>query len=420
MHKHLQDALTLTSRFCKPDLFITMTANPKWSEIQDQLPRGISPQSCPDIVNHVFHQKKKKLIKLIEKDQVFGKMREYTYMIKFQKRGLPHCHLLVFLEWPSGETITPSFHDDVISAEIPPIASPVQELVITQMMHGPCGSLNPNSPCMIDGKCDKDFPKDFSNETIVEDIDGYPKYCRQSPQDGGGQFIKRRINQTNWCEMGNRNVFPYNAFLLKSLNCHINVEYCSSIKSIQYLFKYQYKGNDQATMQIIQEQQNHDEVQLFLNTRYVSSLEATWRIFNFDICVVTPSVLQLTLHLPQEQTVTFFHAMDSAMSAVSKNECTQLTKYFEMNLLNCTAQDTFYHNFPEKFTWNPSKRGGLYNKLHTIQTNHHKLDESSLYTQTTANFYDNYFCIERDAPVLNTFELLMEKFVLLSRQPVLL
>ena len=99
-------------------------------------------------------------------------MRAYTYMIEFQKRGLPHCHLLVFLEWPSRETITPSFLNDVISVEIPPITSPVQELVITQMMHGPCGSLNLNSPCMIDGKCDKDFPKDFCNE----DIDGYPKY----------------------------------------------------------------------------------------------------------------------------------------------------------------------------------------------------------------------------------------------------
>ena len=79
-------------------------------------------------------------------------------------------------------------------------------------------------------------------------IDGYPKYHCRSPQDGGGQFMKRRINQTNWCEMDNRNVIPYNAFLLKTLNCHINVEYCSSIKSIQYLFKYQYKGNDEVTM----------------------------------------------------------------------------------------------------------------------------------------------------------------------------
>ena len=122
--------------------------------------------------------------------------------------------------------------------------------------------------------------------------------------------------------MHNRNVIPYNAFLLKTSNCHINVEYCSSIKSIQYLLKYQYKGNDQGTMKIIQDEQNHDEVQHFLNTRYVSSMEATWRIFNFDICVVKQSVLQLTLHLPEEQTVTFFHGMDSAMSALSKNEHT--------------------------------------------------------------------------------------------------
>ena len=222
--------------------------------------------------------------------------------------------------------------------------------------------------------------------------------------------------------MDNRNVIPYNDFLFKTLNCHINVEYCSSIKSIQYLFKYQYKGNDQASMEIIQEEQNHDEVQHFLNTRDVSSMEATWRIFNFDICAVKPSVLQLTLHLPEEQTVTFFHGMDSAMSALSKNEHTQLTRYFEMNLLNPTAKETFYHDFPEKLTWNPSKKRGLYDKEHIIHRNQNKLDESSVYTQTTVNFsvYNNYFSIERGAPVLKTFKLLMENFVLLSRQPVLL
>ena len=118
-------------------------------------------------------------------------MRAYTNMIKFQKRGLPHCHLLVFLHWPSRENIIPSFLDDFISAEIPPITSPVQQLDITQMMHGLCGSLNPNAQCMHDAKCEKDFPKDFCNETIVEDIDGYPKYQCRSPQDGGGQFMKK-------------------------------------------------------------------------------------------------------------------------------------------------------------------------------------------------------------------------------------
>ena len=85
--------------------------------------------------------------------------------------------------------------------------------------------------------------------------------------------MKTRPNQTNWCEMDNRNVIPYNAFLLKTLDCHINVEYCSSIESIQYLFKYQYKGNDQATMEIIQQEHNHDEVQCQICQQYGNHME---------------------------------------------------------------------------------------------------------------------------------------------------
>ena len=99
MHKRLQDALTLTSRFQKPDLFITMTANPKWIEIQDHLSTGISQQSHPDIADHAFHHKKKKLIKLIEKDRGFGKMRAYTYTIEFQQKGL---HIVIFWCFSNG------------------------------------------------------------------------------------------------------------------------------------------------------------------------------------------------------------------------------------------------------------------------------------------------------------------------------
>jgi hypothetical protein len=45
---------------------------------------------------------------------------------------------------------TPEQIDSVISAEIPdPIADPLAyALVAEHMMHGPCGKLNPNSPCM--------------------------------------------------------------------------------------------------------------------------------------------------------------------------------------------------------------------------------------------------------------------------------
>ena len=40
----------------------------------------------------------------------------------------------------------------------------------------------------------------------------------------------------------NRNVVPYNAGLLLKYDCHINVEICTSVSSVKYIYKYIYKG----------------------------------------------------------------------------------------------------------------------------------------------------------------------------------
>ena len=37
--------------------------------------------------------------------------------------------------------------------------------VMANMIHGPCGLLNKNSPCMVDNCCSKHFPKNFCHET---------------------------------------------------------------------------------------------------------------------------------------------------------------------------------------------------------------------------------------------------------------
>lgn len=47
-------------------------------------------------------------------------------------------------------------------------------------------------------------------------------------------------------KLHNRWVLPYNPGLLMRYNCHINVQACSSIKVVKYLFKYVYEGHDQA------------------------------------------------------------------------------------------------------------------------------------------------------------------------------
>ncbi|GBM62362.1 hypothetical protein AVEN_166853-1 [Araneus ventricosus] len=46
------------------------------------------------------------------------------------------------------------------------------------MIHGPCGTLNPNSPCMRVGVCAKQYPKEFREKT-EENINGYPMYQRK-------------------------------------------------------------------------------------------------------------------------------------------------------------------------------------------------------------------------------------------------
>lgn len=53
--------------------------------------------------------------------------------------------------------------DSLISAELPNNEEDPQLFTIIKqtMTHGPCGILNPNSPCMKDGQCSKGFPKNF-------------------------------------------------------------------------------------------------------------------------------------------------------------------------------------------------------------------------------------------------------------------
>lgn len=192
------------------------------------------------------------------------------YTIEFQKRGLPHAHILIFLH-PSNKYPTPSDIDRIISAEIPDqdTNEELYNLVKTHMIHGPCGFASRSSPCMKDGKCSKYFPKQFQLETIV-DQDGFPVYRRR---DNGHTVLKNGI------QVDNRNVVPYNAKLLTKYQAHINMEWCNQSTSIKYLFKYINKGYDRITAAIVpnddgtsNQPQNIDEIKQYIDCRYVSNI----------------------------------------------------------------------------------------------------------------------------------------------------
>ena len=348
MHQQLQDAMAIVQRYGKPHLFITMTANTNWKEILEQLEPGQTALDRPDIVDRVFQAKKKKFIEELE-NGIYFKFKARVHTIEMQKRGAPHTHLELWFEDPF--VATAAVLDSMISAEIPDENSPIYDQVKKFYLHGPCGPVNPQSPCMIDGVCSKNFPKDFRSNTDLGE-DSFAMYRRRSPQEGGNSVTKIIRGQSY--VMDNRYVVPYSPYLVQRFNCHINVEFVASIKSIKYLFKYTHKGSDMVTMQLEGNPDIEviDEPKEFIQKRYVSSTEACWRVFNYELCARYPAVERLPIHLPEQQTVLYNpHNSDPAGTVLITAKKTKLTAYFAANQTLEHAADVFYRDFPEHFVW---------------------------------------------------------------------
>jgi hypothetical protein len=276
------------------------------------------------------------------------------YTIEWQKRGLPHSHMLIWLK----KRIQAVDIDQVISAEIPNKETDpaLYDVVTKNMIHGPCGKLNPNSPCMVDGKCSKNFPRDLIQETQSGE-DGYPNYRRRKLGDGGysARLSVRTSHGRQEIEIDNRWVVPYSPLLCKMFPAHINVESCRSVKAIKYICKYINKGSDQAVFEITEGEKNIDEIQQFQMGRYISSSEAVWRILGFDIHDRFPAVTKLSVHLENGQRV-YFKDNENLKERLILPPNTTLTAFFELCSHDPFARTLFYADVPKFYTWDPSEK----------------------------------------------------------------
>ena len=340
MHQLFQDSMCVIRKYGKPDLFITMTCNPQWKDLKIAL-NGAQAVDRPDITTRVFREKCLELKSEIVKKGILGNCVSYVYVCEFQKRGLPHIHMLVMLS-KNTKIDTVSKVNGIISAELPDKSRYPQlfNTVSRCMMHGPCGVLNSNCPCMMRGKCKYNYPKPFKINTEIKDA-AYPEYRRR---DDGKFVMKGNIR------LDNRWVVPYNPYLCKKYNCHINVEVCSSIESVKYFYKYVYKGFDRARIEL-----TNDETKAYIEGRYVCASEAAWRLYKFRLHGRSHAIERLPCHLPCQQQVYFNNQCDVRL-ALSRAQKTKLTAFFDLCDSDDNAKELLYHDIPEHYVWNKKNK----------------------------------------------------------------
>ena len=147
----------------------------------------------------VFRGQLNKLLHEIVDDGIFGGSLAHMPVIKFQKRGLPHAHLLLIVNH-DNKLRTVDNINKMVCAEIP-ADEELRHIIFRCMVHR-C-----NSTCQKDGKCAKHLPKPFAEYTSWENNETIPKYHRRAPDTGRRQEVVR--GQT----VDNRWIVPYNPYL---------------------------------------------------------------------------------------------------------------------------------------------------------------------------------------------------------------
>nr|GEU62216.1 hypothetical protein [Tanacetum cinerariifolium] len=137
--------------------------NGSMSSIWKSRPVHHKSPDWPEIGTQVFKMKLTELMDDLTKRHVFGDCYAVVYVIEFQKQGLPHAHILLWLE--------ERFNKDTKYAA-----------------------------CTTEGKCSKHYPKAFLEETMIDE-DGYPIYRRRNNKVTAkkGKFT-----------YNNKHVVPYN------------------------------------------------------------------------------------------------------------------------------------------------------------------------------------------------------------------
>ena len=204
----------------------------------------------------------------------------------------------------------------------------------------------------------KTVSKKLPTETVIDD-NGFALYRRSD---------NKRYVEKGGKRLDSSSIVPYNMTLLKKYQAHINVEWCNKGIFIKYLFKYVTKGPDRGKVYIQrirsgepapydEQTKTINEVQEYLDCRYICEQDACWRIFGFDIHRHYPAVERLPVHLPNDNCIVYDESTD--ITDVARLEFlrkTMLTEWFVANQQSDAGRDLTYCEFPSRWKWDRSSR----------------------------------------------------------------
>ena len=145
---------------------------------------------------------------------------------------------------------------------------------------------------------------------------------------------------------------PHNLYL-----AHINVEVCSSVSAVKYLYKYVYKGHDKITFGFSKNSSDEpvDEIQNYIDARFVTASEAAWRILGLSMSCQFPKTTRLTIHLANKQSFILKESEKLSIEDLEKRNKSQLTEYFDFNQKN-PNEHILYSEMPNHFVWHADKK----------------------------------------------------------------
>ncbi|CAG8558882.1 12162_t:CDS:2 [Acaulospora morrowiae] len=100
-----------------------------------------------------------------------------------------------------------------------------------------------------------------------------------------------------------------------------------------------------------------DEIRLYIDARYISASEASWRIFHYRLHDEKPDIQRLQVHLPDQQMVVFSDN-EPLQEVLQLNNIhkTMLTEWFTANTIYPEARELTYSDFSTKWVWNKQRR----------------------------------------------------------------